>query len=484
MRHTLSRFSLLHTLAALLAASLFTSCVGIARGNRGGGSKITPTITWPQPAPITNPTPLSATQLDATGSVAGTFVYSPPSGTVLASGTLTLSATFTPADTAHYTNATASVSITVNPATTNSPDAYLYITSSPSNGNVEVHGFSAAAGGKLTPVTGSPFSTGIRFYAANGKYLFGTDGVSIYSFVVASDGAFEPAASINAQQFNSKNMNGGSCGGPATLFLDRNGATLYDLDMYSDCANNAYQSFSVDDSTGALSYLAVTAASSPIFEVPLSFLGNNEYAYGSSCYHFYPDIFGFARNSDGTLTALGVNPVVGPPMPAAAPGQVYCPYLSAADSANHVVIPVQPLDGNTAQPVGPYQLAIYTADNSGSLTTTSTYSNMPTTSVTSATNATLTSVSMSPSGQLLAVAGTGGLEIFHFNGANPITAYTGPLTTGQVDQMSWDNHGHLYAISQSAGKVFVFTITPTSYSQVSGSPYAIVSPQNLVVMPQ
>jgi hypothetical protein len=91
---------------------------------------------------------------------------------------------------------------------------------------------------------------------------------------------------------------------------------------------------------------------------------------------------------------------------------------------------------------------------------------------------------MSPSGQLLAVAGTGGLEIFHFNGANPITAYTGPLTTGQVDQMSWDNHGHLYAISQSAGKVFVFTITPTSYSQVSGSPYAIVSPQNLVVMPQ
>jgi hypothetical protein len=35
---------------------------------------------------------------------------------------------------------------------------------------------------------------------------------------------------------------------------------------------------------------------------------------------------------------------------------------------------------------------------------------------------------MSPSGKLLAVAGTTGLQVFHFNGSNPIKPYTGLLT--------------------------------------------------------
>ncbi|HEU0049074.1 MAG TPA: hypothetical protein VFQ43_15895, partial [Nitrososphaera sp.] len=49
-------------------------------------NKATPTITWTAPAAITQGTALSATQLDATASVAGTFVYTPASGTVLAAG--------------------------------------------------------------------------------------------------------------------------------------------------------------------------------------------------------------------------------------------------------------------------------------------------------------------------------------------------------------------------------------------------------------
>jgi hypothetical protein len=91
---------------------------------------------------------------------------------------------------------------------------------------------------------------------------------------------------------------------------------------------------------------------------------------------------------------------------------------------------------------------------------------------------------MSPSGELLAVAGTGGLQIFHFNGANPITPYTGPLTTDQVDKMFWDKDNHLYAISQSAGQLYVFTITSTVNSQASGSPYNVTSPANIVVLAQ
>ena len=87
-------------------------------------------------------------------------------------------------------------------------------------------------------------------------------------------------------------------------------------------------------------------------------------------------------------------------------------------------------------------------------------------------------------GNLLAVAGAGGLQVFHFNGASPITAYTGPLTTVPVDQLSWDNANHLYAISQSKGQLFVFTVTPSTNSAVSGSPYSVANPANLVVVSQ
>src|SRR5207245_139344 len=80
--------------------------------------KATPTITWPTPANIVYGTALSATQLNATTSVLGTFVYTPAAGTVLNAGAAqTLSVTFTPTDAANYTTATTSVAITVAKAT-------------------------------------------------------------------------------------------------------------------------------------------------------------------------------------------------------------------------------------------------------------------------------------------------------------------------------------------------------------------------------
>ena len=78
-------------------------------------TKSTPTITWPAPTAISYGTALSATQLDATASVPGTFSYSPSSGTILNGGTFTLSVTFTPTNTTIYNTATASVLLLVNP---------------------------------------------------------------------------------------------------------------------------------------------------------------------------------------------------------------------------------------------------------------------------------------------------------------------------------------------------------------------------------
>ena len=80
-------------------------------------TKATPTITWANPADITYGTALSATQLDATASVPGTFTYTPAPGTVLPAGTgQTLSVVFVPTDSADYTTASATVTMTVLPS--------------------------------------------------------------------------------------------------------------------------------------------------------------------------------------------------------------------------------------------------------------------------------------------------------------------------------------------------------------------------------
>jgi len=79
-------------------------------------NKAAPTITWPPPAGIPSGTALSSTQLDATASVAGSFLYTPVAGTVLGAGSQTLSVSFTPTDTTDYSSATASVTLQVNKA--------------------------------------------------------------------------------------------------------------------------------------------------------------------------------------------------------------------------------------------------------------------------------------------------------------------------------------------------------------------------------
>ena len=78
-------------------------------------AKATPTVSWAAPSAISIGTTLSAAQLNATANVAGALVYTPASGTIMSSaGNQTLTAVFTPSDTTNFSNATATVSITVN----------------------------------------------------------------------------------------------------------------------------------------------------------------------------------------------------------------------------------------------------------------------------------------------------------------------------------------------------------------------------------
>ena len=81
--------------------------------------KITPVLTWANPASITYGTVLSSGQLYATASVPGTFIYSPAAGAVLNVGVNTLSVVFTPTDTARFNNATGTVTLSVSQAPLN-----------------------------------------------------------------------------------------------------------------------------------------------------------------------------------------------------------------------------------------------------------------------------------------------------------------------------------------------------------------------------
>jgi hypothetical protein len=352
----------------------------------------------------------------------------------------------------------------------NNPVAFVYVSSVLSNGSL-IQAYTAATNGTLVATVGTYFiGQNISYMAVNDQYLFATDGVNIDSFSISpKDGALTEVSSINAQALNQD-----GCGGPTYLFLDHTGSTLYDLDYLADCANNGYQAFSGTYSN-ALNYLDTAPASAGNLG-PLSFIGNNVYGYNASCYRVSPNFYVYQRASDGTLSP---NYSINPALPQAPTGEEFCPGSVAADPYDHLAIAMAPIFDSNGQPAGLTRLAVYTADSTGNITTSSTYSNMPKTAA-----GTVNDIWMSPSGRLLAVAGSKGLQVFHFNGANPITDYTGLLTTDAITTVFWDKANHLYALSKSAGKLYVFTVTPSSAKEAAGSPYAIANPIYLSVLPR
>lgn len=346
-----------------------------------------------------------------------------------------------------------------------SPVAYVYVSRGTNDGSDIIKGFSAASDGSLTSIPGSPFADNVIYMAVNGKWLFGVEntppGDKIHSLSIASDG------SLALQDIYSVSPSGG---GLLSLYLDHTGTTLYG-DYYT--LNNDFLSYSINQSTGQLTSVG-DLAGGPSDNSPVSFLGNNRFAYSSSCYHFDSLVFGVERNSDGSFSWLNTTP----PLPQAKAGDFYCPWMAAADPTNHLAVAVQPYTNDWVKD-GPVQLASYTADDAGNLTTDSTYLNMPSVLV-----GDVIHYWMSPSGRYLAVGGTGGLQIFHFHGANPMTKFTGLLTRKAIDQLWWDNAHHLYAISRSAQKLYVFTVTAKGARPAPGSPHSITNPVNLIVLPK
>jgi hypothetical protein len=345
------------------------------------------------------------------------------------------------------------------------PVAYVYV----SSGKNQIYQYYAALDGRLTSV--GSVSAITAFMALNDHWLFANNPkeIIIQTFSIDAVGMLHYVSMVDAQQQN----NPSNCGGPHSLFLDHTGATLYAGDLYANqCSDNGYQSWQIDPNTGDLSFTGLNAPFSPQFGDSMSFMHNNVYAYGSNCYYSNAQIFGYKRNADGTLVNLNISPAI-----PAYQGGSYCAFRAAADSNNNVAVSLTPVSGGA--PIGPPQIAVYSADASGTLTTNSTQANMPLSAVTH-----VNDMSMAPSGRLLAVAGSTGLEVLFWNGSNQATRFTPLLTHDNIRQIFWDNANHLYALSSSLGKLHVFTVTPTSYNEAPGSPYLVNYPINLAVMPK
>ena len=145
-------------------------------------AKLTPAITWANPANIVYGTALTSTQLNATTTIGGAWTYSPTAGTVLSAGNgQTLSVFFTPTDTIDYTTAAAQVTINVSKAV----PVFSNLTTSQS---VAYGTQWVSLGGKLTAST----------IAVGGGTVTITAGSASTMVTVASDGTFSTVLNIQS----------------------------------------------------------------------------------------------------------------------------------------------------------------------------------------------------------------------------------------------------------------------------------------------
>jgi hypothetical protein len=367
------------------------------------------------------------------------------------------------------------------PATTAAPVAYVYVGTTKG-----VYLYDAASSGNLTRVSGSGYHPAGLAIGSNGKYFISLGTYYVHSYLVASNGGIgKQVSQINTQNYyGNGNCDGYKLGTQGMASLAHTGKYLYVVFPWvtsGSCAASI-QTYDIS-SSGALTFndgiMTGDNAGTGLYQPP-TITANNTFAYAASdffCCGQSGALSGYVLGSNGEMQNLTFN------MSDEVSPFSYAPMYVAADPTNHLAALVSYV---SEESYGPIQLASYTVDGQGNLSTTSTTTNMPYPDITGAGKFPTVGLNMSPSGKLLAMSGSG-LQVFHFNGANPITRYSAVLTSSEIDEIHWDNSNHLYALSNAKGKLYVFTITPTSIKPVSGSPFTVGSstmgtPSNLIVV--
>jgi hypothetical protein len=370
-------------------------------------------------------------------------------------------------------------------------DAFVYIlgsgTTADGNGNYpcQLRGFTAYSNGTLKAVSGSPYTStlcaaGYNNMMVTSTNLFVSSGSQIFSYAItASTGALKQIAVTDTANQNPDPTYCYFTG----MILDHTGGNMYVL--YTDNQNQGPDYLlNYKVASGKLSFVAATAASGPglnvsdEYRVP-TFSSNNEFLFST-----YADGIGWAnhgfsvwqRASNGTLTVPQNFTVKGGPVGwGPRVGYNIGAYGAKADPSGHLAVLMNFEAGPPYGIFGNPQIASYTITSAGSLTSTSTSANMPFVDV-----GDFNDMNMSPSGKVLAIAGSSGIEVFHFNGASPATTF-GWLTRHPQFVLKWDNASHLYALGFDG--LSMYTVTTTTGAQV-GTTQTIVDGLAMAVLPK
>lgn len=362
--------------------------------------------------------------------------------------------------------------------TTTTPAAYVYVQTTK---GIDV--FSASSTGQLTQVKGSLFADSGQMGAINGSYLVsvGTDYMHVYP-IESTGGVGKQVSEINTQSYG-----GSQCGTPlGGALFDHTGKYLYVL-LYPVSGNqtcSAVQSYKIG-SNGELTFLGDEVNDSGYHGMPYqigisTISGSDTFGYGVYSEVYANAYSAFTRESAGAMMTNGSFTETDP-KPDPSENSNFFPELVAADPTNHLAALMYYA---FAQTTPPPQLASYTIQSNGSIVSTNTWQNMPTPAIS------VGEINMSPSGKQLAVAGTG-VEIYNFNGASPLTlASSLPNSAVHFSQLAWDKNNHVYAIDETSGNLYVYTVTATSIKPAPGSPYTIPDNANnanqydLIVVPK
>ncbi len=351
-----------------------------------------------------------------------------------------------------------------------SPVAYVYVAED-GEINSPIAAYAASPDGKLNEMRGSPFRQTSGYMAGtNGSHFITVDENSttthqyLHVYDVAANGVI--GKEVSKQDLHEW------CGMDWGAELDHTGQYVYVMDDLS--CGESYQSFALDHATGQLTFKGTLGEQNSIGGLPV-FPGNDKFAYtltnaeGSQPPCPTYTIMGLGRESSGALENIGFSETDPTPPPGYQMSQVGLNLLTG-DPANHLASLVQWGNGPCGGTGGGAGLASYTVQSNGDLVSTNSWENLAQLAGSLALGGGM--MLMNPAGTVLAVTVGPGIQFFHFNGAAPITNFTGIIgTTGFIYTMAWDNDNHLYALNGRSGKLHVYTVTRTGVIEAAGSPY-------------
>jgi 6-phosphogluconolactonase (cycloisomerase 2 family) len=302
----------------------------------------------------------------------------------------------------------------------------------------------------------------------NSAFVFGTDSNNIASYARSGDGSLKQVASTLAV-----GSNGSELWAIGAMTLDHTGQTLYAAeDAGSD--DNFYVFFNIA-ANGSITKIGQIGPNVD-YTSPLVFSPDNQNAYGFGCFHIGWDITGFHRNSDGSLTQFDTtaNTQSGPFYLGS--GQMYCPEGEAVSQMGYMALADTAVNTNTLG-VGVYKI---NADGTLTFVQNSTLE----TQLSEGSNGCCFPVAMSfdRTGQFLALAGSGGIQMYRLMPGGTLTPLGGVQAPGpSYLGVQWDADNHVYAVSSSG--LQVFTNSQGVLTPAPGSPHMAGAAGSLAVLP-